>query len=182
MRTRALVVIAVAALALVGCGKHNLVLKVDVLSYLDASQRTFEVATVPAVGVEGEIPILDMPINLIEGLDKAAEVRSVTLSLAGGVSVEGGSGDGHFKLYLSEVGTTSSTPVMDVPVTFSAGSPAVIDVTTAGSAEVARLFAQKSLQLTVVLDHVHITSTVTNMRVAITKFDAIVISGRKNSF
>jgi hypothetical protein len=179
MRTRAFIVIAVAALALAGCGKHNLVLKVDVLSYLDAAQRSFSVPLVPAVGVEGEIPILDMPISLIEGLDEATEVKSVTLSLAGGVSVAGGAGSGHFKLYLSEPGTSSTTPVMDVPVTFSAGHPASIDATTEGGPEVARLFTRKNLQLKVVLDQVQITSTVTDMTVNITKFDAIVIAGRK---
>jgi hypothetical protein len=179
MRTRALVIVAAAALALAGCGKHNLVLKVDVLSYLDPAQRTFTVATVPAVGVEGEIPVLDMPINLVEGLDEVAEVKSVTLALAGGVSVSAGAGSARLKLYLSEPGTTSSTPVMDVPLAFSAGSPAVIDATTDGGAEVARLFTQKSLQLRVVLENVNITSTVSDMTVTIGKLDAIVISGRK---
>ncbi len=179
MRTRVFVVIAVAALALAGCGDHNLVLKVDVLSYLDAAQRVINVPSVPAVGVEGQVPILDMPINLIEGLDKAAEVKSVTLSLGGSVTVVSGAGSGRFKLYLSEVGTSSTTPVMDVPVTFAAGQPAIVDVTTDGGPDVARLFTRKELQLRVVLDQVNITTAVTDMTVTISKLDAVVISGRK---
>ncbi|TFG89606.1 MAG: hypothetical protein E4H17_00330 [Gemmatimonadales bacterium] len=179
MRTRAFIVIAVAALALAGCGDRNLVLKVDVLSYLEASQRTYNVETVPAVGVEGEIPVLDIPISLIDGLDEAAEVKSVTLSLGGGVTVASGAGSAHLKLYLSEVGAPSRALVMDVPVTFAEGVPAVIDATTAGSQEVARLFTQKNLQLKVVLDQVNITSTVTDMTVTFTKLDAIVVAGRK---
>jgi hypothetical protein len=180
MRTRAFIVIAVAALALAGCGDRNLVLKVDVLSYLEESQKTFVVPVVPAVGVEGEIPIVDTSINLIEGLDEAAEVKSVTLSLGGGVTVASGSGSGRFRLYLSDPGTPSpAILVMDVPVTFSAGSPAIISRTTDGGPEVARLFTQKKLQLKVVLDQVNIISTVTNMTVTFTKLDAVVIAGRK---
>jgi hypothetical protein len=182
MRTRAFIVIAVAALALAGCGNHNLVLKVDVLSYLDASQKTINVAVVPAVGETGNIPIVsDMTISLIEGLDDAAQVRSAALSLGGQVTVESGSGSGRFKLYLSGEGTEPLTtaPVMNVPVTFSAGEPAIIDAETAGSLAVAELFTQKNLHLAMALDSVTIVSTVTNMTVNLSKFEVIVLAGRK---
>ena len=183
MRTRAFIVIAVAALALAGCGDRNLVLKVDVLSYLDDSQKTINVAAVPAVGEIGSIPILpDMSINLIKGLDAAAQVRSATLSLGGQVTVESGSGSGKFKLYLSDEDTDPLTtqPVMNVPVTFSAGSPAIVDAETAGSLAMAELFTQEKLRLAVVLDSVVIAPPgVTNMTVNITRLEAIVIAGRK---
>jgi hypothetical protein len=182
MRTRAFIVIAVTALALAGCGNHNLVLNVDLLSYLDASQRTFHVAEIPVVGEVGAIPIVsDMPISLLEGLNDAAQVKSVTFSLGGRVTVESGSGSGKFKLYLSGEGTDPLTqaPVMNVPVTFSAGEPAIIDATTAGSLAVAELFTQKNLHLAMVLDSVTIVSPVTNLTVILEKFDAIVIAGRK---
>jgi hypothetical protein len=185
MRTRAFIVIAVAALALAGCGKHNLVLKVDVLSYLDDSQRSFSVEAVPAVGELGTIPIVsDMTIRLIEGLDHAAEARSATLSLGGQVSVDSGSGSGRFRLYLSDGDTPplDSAPVMDVPVTFAAGAPAIINAETAGSPEVARLFTHKDLHLAMALDSVTIVSSVTHMTVTIGKFEVIVLAGRKNTF
>jgi hypothetical protein len=190
MRTRAFIVIAVAALALAGCGNHNLVLKVDVLSYLDDSQKTFNVATVPAVGaIPVPIPIVeDMPISLIEGLDEAAKVKSVTLSLGAGVTVASGSGSGKFKLYLSDENTAPLTtaPVMNVLVPFSAGAPGIVDATFPGAdvdpdeqLRVAELFTHKNLRLAVVLDEVTITVAVTDMTVAISKFEAIVLAGRK---
>lgn len=190
MRTRAFIVIAVAALALAGCGNHNLVLKVDVLSYLDAAQTTFNVETVPAVGeVPIAIPIIeDMSISLIEGLDDAAKVKSITLSMGMGVTVASGSGSGRFRMYLSDENTPplTTTPVMNAPVEFSAGSPGIVDATfpdaDADAAEqlrVAELFTHKNLRLAVVLDEVDITSTVTDMTVTITKFEAVVLAGRK---
>lgn len=179
MRTPVFLVVALAALASAGCGNHNLVLDVDLLSYLDASQRTLHVEAVPPVGVPGEVPILDQSIGLIEGLDQAAAVRSVTLSLAGTISVEAGAGSGRLRLYLSEVGGAPSAPVMDVPVTFAAGSPAVVDVTTEAGPEVARLFAREELQLRAVIADVAITTAVVGMVVNTTRFDAVVIAGRK---
>ena len=182
MRTRAFIVIAVAALALAGCGDHNLVLKVDILSYLDASQKTFNVAVIPATGEVGTVPIVsDMTISLLDGLNDAAKVRSAALSLGGQVTVESGSGSGKFKLYLSGEGTEplSTTPVMNVPVTFTAGEPAIIHAETAGSLAVAELFTQKNLHLAMVLDSVTIVSTVTNMNVTLSKLEAVVLAGRK---
>ena len=189
MRTRAFIVIAVAALALAGCGNRNLVLKVDVLSYLEAAQKSFNVPVVPAVGVVGEIPIIEsMPISLIEGLDETAKVKSVTLSLGAGVTVASGSGSAHFKLYLSDEDTVplTTTPVINALVTFSAGAPGIVDATFPDAdvdpgeqLRVAELFTHKNLRLAVVLDQVNITSTVTDMTVTITKLDAIVIAGRK---
>jgi hypothetical protein len=182
MRTRAFIVIAAAALALAGCGYGNLVLKVDVLSYLDPAQKTINVQVVPAIGEIGAIPIVsDMSISLIDGLDRAAEVRSATLSLGGQVTVESGSGSCKFKLYLSSEGTEplTTTPIMNVPMTFSAGVPAIVDTTTVGSLAVAELFTQKNLRLAMVLDSVSIVSTVINMTVTITRFEAVVLAGRK---
>jgi hypothetical protein len=181
MRTRALIVIAVAALALVGCGDHNLILKVDVLSYLDASQKTFLAGDLPVVGGPfGPLTILDnMTINLIDGLNDAADVKSVTLFLGGQTTVSSGSGSGRLKIYLSENAPDPLTdvPVMDVAVQL----PGVVNASAAGSADVAKLFTQKNLHLTVVLDGVTITAPVTTLTVNLTKLDAVVIAGRKHN-
>lgn len=185
MRTRAYIVIAiaVAALALAGCGNRNLVLKVDILSYLDDSQKNFTVEAVPAVGILGTIPMVsDMTVSLLEGLDDAAQVRSATLSLGGQVTVGSGSGSGKFKLYLCGDGTEPLTtvPVMNVPVTFSADSPAIIDASTEGSLAVAELFTQKEFHLAMVIDSVMIDSPgVDSMTVTLSRFEAVVIAGRK---
>jgi hypothetical protein len=190
MRTRARIVTAVAALALTGCGNHNLVLKVDILSYLDDSQKVFSAASVPAIGEIGAIPIVgDQTIRLIEGLDGEAQVKSATLSLAGRVTAASGTGSGRFRLYLSDENTPplETVPVIDVPVRFSADAPAIVAATGpdsgAGADEqqrVARLFTRKELHLAMVLDSVVIVAPgVTGLTVNLGKLEAIVIAGRK---
>jgi len=185
MRTRAFVVLAVAALALAGCGNHNLVAKVDVLSYLDASQRVTYVGDLPEGSLPEPVPVVsDMVINLVDGLG-AVTAHSVTLSLGGQVTVASGSGSSRLKLYLSDESTPplATVPVMDVPVTFSSAGPAVISAEAACDEAVAELFTHKSLHLAVVLDDVVVASPgVTSMTVTIGKLEAIVLAGRKAIF
>jgi hypothetical protein len=182
MRTRAFIVIAVAALALAGCGNHNLVLKVDVLSYLDASQKVISVGDLPAGSLPAAIPIVpDATINLVDGLSQAAKVQSATLSLGVLVTATSGSGSGHFKLYLSDEDTDPLTtdPVMNLPVTFPGDGQPTIG-STDGNLAVAGLFTKKKLRMAVVLDGATIDpGGATGMTVTITKFNAIVIAGRK---
>ena len=109
MRTRAFIVIAVAALALAGCGDHNLVLKVDVLSYLDSSLRTVDFGPVPAESpahVSGEQALVDdAALQLLDGLDSAAEVRSVSIGLSAFTHDSTGSGSDTLRIYLSDENT-----------------------------------------------------------------------------
>jgi hypothetical protein len=183
MRTRALIVLAVAALALAGCGDHNLVLKVDVLSYFEDAQKNVTVGDVPAGSLPVPVPIVrDTTISLIDGLNDVTKVTSVTLSLGGHLSVASGSGTGRFKVYVSDEGTDPLTTaaIMDVPVTFSAAAPANVDATAAGSPAVAELFTHKKLRLAVVLDGATIAAPgASGLAVTLSKLDAVVIAGRK---
>ncbi len=114
MRTRALILVAVAALALAGCGDHRLVLTVDVLSYLDESQTNVQIGALPAGELPAPVPIVDdHTINLISGLSEVAEVRSVTLVLGGELTAASGSGSGRLRLYLSGEDTARVTARVD---------------------------------------------------------------------
>jgi hypothetical protein len=183
MRTRALIVTAVAALALIGCGAHNLVLKVDVLSYFEAAQRNIVVGDVPPGTLPVPVPIVrDTTISLIDGLNGVAQVRSVTISLGGQVTVASGSGSGRFKLYLSDENTDplTTTPVMDELVQFSATTPGSLNAEAAGNPAVAEIFTHKKLRLAVVLDAATIAAPgVSTLAVTLGRLDAIVIAGRK---
>ena len=183
MRTPALLLVAIAALGLTGCGDHNLVLRVDVLSYLEDWQRHIVVASVPGGSVPVPVSIVpDTTINLIEGLSGVAKVRSVTISLGGQVTVASGSGSGRFKVYLSDESTDPLTtlPVMDVPVQFSAGSPATVNAEAAGDPAVAELFTRPRLRLAVVIDSAMVAPPgASDLTVTLGRLEAVVIAGRK---
>lgn len=184
MRTRVLVLVALAALALAGCGNHNLVVKVDVLSYLDAEQRSAQVDTLPPGDLPLPIALLpDLTINLISGLDNATDVRTATLSLGGLVSAGNGSGSGRLRLYLSDEATPplTTSPVMDVPVTFSAASPTTVASEATCPPEVAQLFTHQRMRLAMVIDSVVVAAPgAGGLSLTLQRLDATVIAGRKS--
>ena len=183
MRPRALVLVAAAALVLSGCGDRHLVIKVDVLSYLEDAQRHVAIAALPPGTLPAPVPIVpDQSINLLEGLGDVAEVQSVTLSFGAQVSAGSGSGTGLLRLYLSgeDIEPLTTAPVVDVPSAFAAGAPAVANADIACAPEVAQLFATRRLRLAVVVDSATVAPPgATGVTVSLQRLDAIVIAGRK---
>jgi hypothetical protein len=184
MRTRAFILVAVVALALAGCGAHNLVLKVDVLSYLEEGQKNVQIGALPAGTLPVPVPIVpDHTINLISGLGEVAEVRSVTLVLGGQLTAASGSGSGRLRLYLSGEDTPPLTvpPVLDAPVQFSAGAPGTVSAEAACPKDVAELFMKHRMRLAVVIDSVTVAPPgATDVAMILERLDAIVIAGRKS--
>jgi hypothetical protein len=186
MRARALVVTAVAALALAGCGAHNLVLKVDVLSYLDPALRAVAFGPVPAAPgglASGEVPLVDdEAINLLGGLNGVAEVRTVSIALSAIVRDSTGTGSDTLRIYASDEDTPprSTPPVVAVVVALVPGVTDTIDVTVPADARVADLFVQRRMRLSVTTSlRGPESGDPLNGRVVLRTLDAIVIAGRK---
>ena len=186
MRTRALIVLAVAALALSGCGDHNLVLRVDVLSYLTPALRAVAFGPVPVVPggfATGEQALVDdETINLLDGLNSVAEVRSVTIRLAAFAHDSTGSGSDTLRIYASDENTAPLTtpPVVQLVVALAAGQDTTLDVTVPGDARVAELFVKRKMRLSVTTSlRGPAAGDPLNGRVELRAFEAIVIAGRK---
>ncbi len=183
MRTRALALVALAALALAGCGDHNLIVKVDVFSYLDADMRSVQVDTLPPGSLPAPIALIpDYTINMLSGLNGAAEVRSATLSLGGQLSATSGSGSGRLRLYLSDefAPPLTTMPVLDEPVTFAAGAPTIVAAEAACAPDVAELFTKQRMRMAVVIDSVVVGAPgARSVLLTLQRLDATVIAGRK---
>jgi hypothetical protein len=186
MRTRAFLVIAVAALALAGCGDHNLVLKVDVLSYLDPALRATAFGPVPAMSpalVSGEQALVDdETINLLEGLSDVADVQSVSFVLSAFAHDSTGSGADTLRFYVSDANThpLATTPIVEVAVNLVAGRDTTLDLTVPGDSRVAQLFVQRGMRLSVTTSlRGPESGDPLNGRVELRTIEAIVIAGRK---
>ena len=186
MRTRALIVLAVAALALSGCGDHNLVLKVDVLSYLDPSLLAVAFGPVPVAPgglATGEQALVDdETINLLDGLNDVAEVHSVSIGLSAFAHDSTGSGSDTLRIYVSDENTAprSTPPVVQLVVALTAGRDTTLDVTVPADSRVAELFVKRKLRLSVTTSlRGPESGDPLNGRVALRTFEAIVIAGRK---
>ncbi len=187
MRTRAIVLVALAALALAGCGAHHLVLRVDVLSYMNPAETTVAFGPVPAAPgglATGEVALIeDQDINLVEGMSNVAEVQSVTLELAAVVRDSTGSGLDTLRIYLSGEGVEprNTAPILEQAVVLAPGETDSIHVVVPCDARVGELFVQRRMRLRVTMSARGPESgDPLNGRVTMRQLDAIIIAGRKS--
>lgn len=186
MRTRALVLVAVAALVLAGCGAHHLVLRVDVLSYLDPPATRLAFGPVPAAPgglATGEIPLIDdQELNLVEGMSSVAEVQSVTLTLDAVVRDSTGAGTDTLRIYLAgeNVDPRTTPPVVETAVALSAGQSDSVHVVVPCDRRVGDLFVQKRLRMRVTMSaRGPDAGDPLNGTVEMHGLEAVIVAGRK---
>jgi hypothetical protein len=186
MRTRIGILLATAALVLAGCGDHNLVLKVDILSYLDPELRSVAFGPIPATPgglVTGEQAIVqDETINMLEGLNGVAEVEAVEITMTVIARDSTGSGVDTLRVYVSDDATAplATQPIIEQVVTLTPGQTDTVSTTVSGDRRVADLFVQRSMRLSVTTSgRGPETGDALNGAVELSKLEAVVIAGRK---
>jgi hypothetical protein len=181
----ALITAVTVALALAGCGDRNLILNVDVLSYLSPSQSEAAFGPMPAVpgGIAtGEQPLVDnMTINLVDNLGNVLEVRSVRLLVTAECDAQTGTGSDTLRMYLSGEGSDprSTTPAFEMALPLTGG---VVNTTSGeftGDTRVLDLFDQRQVQLSITNAFRGPSSgPALEGEVRLTKIQAIVVAGR----
>lgn len=140
----------VLASALAGCGARNLVLRVDILSFLSADERTAHYGPVPPGIVDSVDVVSGRRLNLLPGLEDVTDVTDVELQVAAVVNNLTGSGTGRIAVYLSAAGTdpfaADSTPIIGTFAVNGAMSD-TIETIVVGDDELAALFTAKEAQL-----------------------------------
>jgi hypothetical protein len=139
-----------AVLVLAGCGDKNLILTVDILSFLSPAETSGHYGPIPA-GTSGTTTIIaNKTINLLPGLHDITAVTSVQIDVSGEFANATGTGNGSCRIYLSPEGTdpfvADTTPIV-VPVTFNGASTDTVSITVAGDSELADLFVGEKAQL-----------------------------------
>ena len=186
MRTRSGILAALSVLLLAGCGDHNLVLRVDVLSYVDPVMRSAWFGPIPpAPGglATGEQALVDdETINLVEGMSGVAEVQSVELTLGVIVRDSTGAGVDTLRLYASDEDThpLETAPVLQQVVQLEPGVTDTVSVTVAGDRRLAELFVQRMMRISVSSSGRGPESgEALNGSVELNVLEAVVIAGRK---
>lgn len=178
---------AVCAVVLGSCGNRHLVVKVDVLSYLDPDSTGVAFGPVPAVPggfYSGEQAILrDIEINLVDGMSSVADVEGLSMTMSVLVADSTGSGADTLRIYMSDasIDPLTTPPVIVLPMTFSPGITDTVTVEAGGDTRVADLFAQKHIRMTVTTAFRGPDSGEDlNARIQMIALDAILVAGRKN--
>jgi hypothetical protein len=184
---RGITVLAGLALVLAGCGDRNVVLSVDILSFLSPNQTQTAFGPVPGVpggAATGELPLVDdQQIQLFEGLGDASQVKAVTVTALVQCADSTGSGTDTLRVYLS----SSSDPPRSQPPIIATVLPMVpgqIDTVTAvinGSQQLADLFTRKLVRLSITnsLRGPDVGETL-NSRIRLIELRAVVVAGRKS--
>ena len=179
-------VILVAAL-FTGCGDRNVVLKVDLASHLNASDKHYVLPSVPVTPgglVVGEQPLVaDQHVNMLGGMGDAIVVRDVRLTLTTIANATSGSGTATVRVYASDEATNPATtsPVVTQDLSFTAGVPDTVSSSFLDNARMTSLFAQKALRLRITAS-LHGPSTGVDPLqgdLTIHRLDAVVVAGRK---
>lgn len=144
---------ALAAVMLAGCGDRQLVLNVDVMSWVDPASVSGSFGPVPAVPgglASGEQTLLDgLEIPLVEGFGQLTSVDIVTFRISAIVRDSTGSGADTLRLYLSDpaVDPRTTPPVITLPIELQPGVTDTVLATADGDERVARLFVDGALKL-----------------------------------
>jgi hypothetical protein len=155
MRMRRTLLLTAAAVMLAGCGDRRLVLKVDVLSFMDPASRQADFGPIPTFpgGLwTGEIPLIDdQHVSMLQGLNDAADIQSVTLSFGALVIDFDGSGQDTVRIYMSDEQTAPRTtaPVLALGMTLSPGQTDTLRAVLGDDPRVASLFASKQMRVSV---------------------------------
>lgn len=152
---RRIMMAGAAVLVLAGCGARNLVLKVDVFSYLPAgsAQQSFgPLAAIPGGFVTGEQAVIsDYTVNMLDGLHNAASVSSVSISMQALVVDSTGSGADTLRVYVGDQNTNPMTtaPILVAPIVLQPGITDTVNVSIDGDSRLQQIFTQKQMRLTV---------------------------------
>jgi hypothetical protein len=172
------------ALVLAGCGARNLVLKVNVFSYLPAgsAQQSFgPLAAIPGGFATGEQPVVDdYTVNMLDGLHNAASVSSVSIHMQALVIDSTGSGEDTLRVYIGDSNTDprTTTPVFVAPIVLQPGVTDTINVSLDGDSRLQQIFTQKQMRLTLTTSLRGPSSgAALNGRFQLSALDATVVAG-----
>jgi hypothetical protein len=178
----------IAAAALAGCGNRHLVVKVDILSYLDPSLTRVAFGPVPVVpgGIyTGEQSIVqDIDVNLVDGTNSVSEVQSVSIKMTAIARDSTGAGADTLRLYLSEpeVDPLTTTPAVTLPITLTSGVTDTLEVDMSSDWRVQDLFAGKRMRLTLTTAlRGPQSGAPLHASVRVSGLDAVLVAGRKSS-
>ena len=141
---RRLIPIALLLPLLVGCGNRNLILTVDILSFMDPSTRVVNYGPIPSGFPSDTIEVFSDSLNLLQGVGDVTRVASASLDIAASFDNTSGAATGDVLIYFAAADSATpftTTPIADVPFQLLAGqitnvsthidaSPALAEVLT----------------------------------------------------
>jgi hypothetical protein len=117
---RALALLLILPLLMVGCGDRSLIVTVDILSFLDPGERA-EDYNVPGGLSRIDVDVASDNLNLLPGIEDATDVVTATLDVQASFDNRTGSASGMLRLFMAPGNTDPfTTAALDsLPVTLT---------------------------------------------------------------
>ena len=131
MKRALLALLAVALLGAAGCGDHQLILTVDILSFLTPAETSGHYGPIPG-GVTDSLTIAARGIDLLPGINDITSVTDVKITAAAEFANQTGAGTATVKVFVSPEGTdpfTADTTPIVLPVTLAPATTDTVSVT-----------------------------------------------------
>lgn len=107
-----------------GCGDRNLILTVDLLSFLDPADVSRPYGPIPG-GLTGvTFDVASEEVSLLPGIEDVTEVTTATLAIGASFDNATGTADARFLVFITSADSAdvfSTTPIADIPVALTPG-------------------------------------------------------------
>ena len=138
MKRLFLLALLLPLLLIAGCGNKDLILTIDLLSYVDQSDLSTDYGPIAPGTPTTTAELLEVEANLLQGIGDATTVKSAKLSVGADFVNTTGSATGSFQVFISELDSGdpfARDPVADFPVTLQPSHTTTIDEEIAVTAE-----------------------------------------------
>lgn len=144
--------LALAGLALgpAGCGDRNMILTVNLLSFIAPADRAGGYGPVPAGLAATNVDLVNQDVTLLPGLSSSVDVESASLRIGMRFENQTGSASGHVLVYLAPPDAASPfsvPPLADIPVTLAPNDTVRVATEIASSPALAAAFTQEHARL-----------------------------------
>ena len=136
---RRLIPFALLLPLLMGCGNRNLILTVDILSFLDPASKVVNY-NIPVPIPSDTVEVFSDSLSLLQGVSDVTRAVAASLDIAASFDNTSGAATGNLLIYIAAADSSNpftTTPIADVPFTLLAGQITNISTHVDASASLA---------------------------------------------
>ena len=134
---------------LAGCGNRNLILTVDILSFLDPASKVVNY-NIPVPIPSDTVEVFSDSLNLLQGVSDVTRAVAASLDIAASFDNTTGAATGNLLLYIAAADSSdpfTTTPIANVPFTLLAGQITNISTHVDASASLAEALTHDKAQV-----------------------------------
>jgi hypothetical protein len=138
---RRLIPIALFLPLLVGCGNRNLILTVDILSFMDPASKVVDY-TIPVPVPNDTVEVFSDSLNLLQGVGDVTRAVAASMDLAASFDNTSGAATGDLLIYVASANAAdpfTTTPFADVPFQLFPGQVTNVSTHVEASAALAEV-------------------------------------------